>query len=304
MNMPGTWYLEAISPELFTSCLLKEVIYVGQTPYQEVQVLDVAPFGRCLVLDGKTQSAECDEHIYHESLVHPVMLLHPQPRTVFIGGGGEGATLREALAHRSVTSAVMVDIDQQVVELCKQHLPNHHQGAFDDPRAQLRIGDARQLLAEAPEQFDVIILDLADPIEGGPAYRLYTQEFYQIAKAKLNPGGLLVTQSGPASPLNHTEAFTVIQHTLASVFPRTIPYSVYVPSFMNPWGFTIAALDADAQTPTPEELDRRIAQRIARPLRFFDGLTCQGLTSLPSFLRHGFAEEKRIATDASPVFVV
>jgi spermidine synthase len=232
------------------------------------------------------------------------MLLHPQPRTIFIGGGGEGATLREVLGHKSVTRAVMVDIDQQVVELCKRHLPNHHQGAFDDPRAQLRIGDARQLLAEAPEQFDVIVLDLADPIEGGPAYRLYTQEFYRIARGKLNHGGLLVTQSGPASPLNHTEAFTVIQHTLASVFPSTVPYSVFIPSFMNPWGFTIAALDAKVQMPAPEELDRRIAQRIARPLRFLDGLTCQALTTLPSFLRRGFAEERRLATDADPVFVV
>lgn len=304
MVNPGAWYLEAISPELTTCCVLKEVIFSGQTPFQKVQVLEVAPFGRCLVLDGKTQSSECDEHIYHESLVHPVMLMHPQPRAVFIGGGGEGATLREVLAHRSVTRALMVDIDEQVVELCKRYLPKHHQGAFDDPRAQLRIGDARALLESAPEKFDVIVLDLADPIEGGPAYKLYTQEFYRMARAKLNPSGLLVTQSGPASPLNHTEAFTVIRKTLDSVFPRTYAYTAYVPSFMNPWGFTLAALDANTSLPAPGEIDRRIAERITRPLRFLDGETAQSLFSLPSYLRQGFAEERRIATDANPVFVV
>ena len=65
-----------------------------------------------LLLDGKSQSAEADEFVYHELLVHLALLLHPNPRTVFIAGGGEGATAREALRHRSVEKVVMVDIDK------------------------------------------------------------------------------------------------------------------------------------------------------------------------------------------------
>lgn len=65
-----------------------------------------------LLLDGKAQSAEADEFVYHELLVHMALLLHPNPRTVFIAGGGEGATAREALRHRSVERVVMVDIDK------------------------------------------------------------------------------------------------------------------------------------------------------------------------------------------------
>ena len=72
-----------------------------------------ALLAQVLLLDGKSQSAEADEFVYHELLVHLALLLHPNPKTVFIAGGGEGATAREALKHHSVEKVVMVDIDQE-----------------------------------------------------------------------------------------------------------------------------------------------------------------------------------------------
>jgi spermidine synthase len=85
------------------------------------------------------QSSEADEFIYHEALVHPALLTHPNPQKIFIVGGGEGATLREILRYKSVQSALMVDIDQEVVESCKKYLPEWHQGAFDDKRVALKF---------------------------------------------------------------------------------------------------------------------------------------------------------------------
>ena len=99
MDISGKWYLETIFPDLAIMLQVRQVLYSGQTAYQKVEVLDSKTFGRSLVLDGKTQSTERDEHIFHEALVHPSMLLHPGPRVVFIAGGGEGATLREVLAQ-------------------------------------------------------------------------------------------------------------------------------------------------------------------------------------------------------------
>ena len=112
---------------------VRQVLYSGRTAYQMVDVVDSDVYGLSLILDGKTQSTERDEHIYHEALVHPAMLMHRSPRSVFIGGGGEGGTLREVLAHRSVERVVMLDLDREVVDLCRQYLPQHHQGSFDDP---------------------------------------------------------------------------------------------------------------------------------------------------------------------------
>ena len=192
MDISGNWFLETVCPDLATMLQVRQVLYAGSTAYQKVEVLESDLFGRSLILDGKTQSTEKDEHIYHEGLVHPAMLRHPDPHSVFIGGGGEGATLREVLAHKSVTNVSMVDLDGEVVELCRKFLPQHHQGSFDDPRVKLLHEDARGYLQNCEETFDVMVMDLVDPLEAGTAYLLYTEEFYQIVKSKLNPGGIIV----------------------------------------------------------------------------------------------------------------
>ena len=167
--------METIFPDLAVMLQVREVLHSGHTAYQQVEVLESETFGRSLVLDGKTQSTERDEFVYHEALVHPAMSSHPDPRTVFIGGGGEGGTLREALSHRSVERVVMLDLDPEVVELCRRFLPNHHQGSFDDPRANLLHEDARGYLEDTSDYYDAIILDLVDPMEGGTAALLYTE---------------------------------------------------------------------------------------------------------------------------------
>ena len=303
MELTGNWYAESVSPDLAVLLRLQAVLYSGTTAYQKVEVLDSCVFGRSLVLDGKTQSTESDEFIYHETLVHPAMLYHPGPKSVFIGGGGEGGTLREALAHRSVESVTMIDLDQEVVELCRAHLPNHHQGSFDDPRLTLLHQDARAYLQSEGDGFDVIILDLVDPLEEGTAYLLYTDEFYRIAKSRLNPGGVLVTQSGPAGLPNHQECFTTIYHTLSKVFARATAAQVHIPAFQTLWGFTIAS-DSALTQPTDDELDSAIARRINKELRHYDGETHRGMFALPKFLRQGMEDETRINRDNHPVFMI
>ena len=303
MDLTGNWFVETVSPDLAVMLRLRQVIYSGRTEYQKVEVIESDAFGRSLVLDGKTQSTERDEFIYHESLVHPAMLCHPDPKAVFIGGGGEGSTLREVLAHNTVESAIMLDLDQQVVALCRQHLPDHHQGSFDDPRTNLLHRDPRAFLAEPGSGFDVIILDLVDPLEGGAAFLLYTDEFYRIAKARLNPGGVLVTQSGPAGLTNHQECFTTIFNTLRSVFANTAATQVHVPAFQTMWGFTLAS-DAPLPPSSGETIDGALAQRVTKELGHYDTETHRGMFSLPKYLRKALKEETRINTDAAPVFMV
>ncbi|MBM3943331.1 MAG: polyamine aminopropyltransferase [SAR202 cluster bacterium] len=301
MELAGKWLLETVYPDLAVMLRVQRVLYSGKTAYQNVEVLESDLFGRSLVLDGKTQSTERDEHIYHEALVHPAMLLHREPRSVFIGGGGEGATLREVLAHQSVQKVVMLDLDPEVVSLCRQHLPLHHRGSFDDPRLELRHQDARGYLAECDQRFDVMVMDLVDPLEGGPAYLLYTQEYYQLAKAKMNPGGILVTQSGPAGLVGHQECFTIIHHTLASTFNHAVACQVHVPAFQTLWGFNLAS-DAPLPKLSPEQVDRLAAQRITHSLKFYDGESHTNMFALPKFLRQSIKAESRINRDANPVF--
>ena len=295
--------METIFPDLAVMLQVREVLHAGHTAYQQVEVLESETFGRSLVLDGKTQSTERDEFVYHEALVHPAMSAHPGPHTVFIGGGGEGGTLREALSHRSVERVVMLDLDTEVVELCRRFLPNHHQGSFDDSRLDLRHEDARGFLENTQESFDVMIMDLVDPLEGGTAYQLYTEEYYQIVKSRLNPGGIMVTQSGPAGLLSYEECFTTIYNTLNSVFDQVVPTQVHVPAFQTMWGMILAS-DSPMDQLSNDQVDERIAERVNRELKFYDGETHRNMVSLPKYLRQGLKDESRINSDANPVFMV
>ena len=303
MDMSGNWFIESVYTDLNVMLKVREVFYSGSTAYQKVEVIDSELFGRSLVLDGKTQSTERDEHIYHETLVHPAMLCHPDPKQVFIGGGGEGGTLREGLCHNSVEMLTMVDLDSEVVALCRQYLPNHHLGSFDDPRTNLIHEDARAYLQNTPDLYDVIILDLVDPLEGGTAALLYTQEFYALAKARLNSGGVLVTQSGPAGLLSFKECFTTIFNTLGTLFDHIKAVQVHVPAFQTLWGFTIVSDTAFPEV-SEDDAEFELARSLSKKLKYLDGVSYSNMHSLLKFQRDGLRTEKRINKDSDPVFMI
>ncbi len=299
---PDKWLSDKISNNLVHRYRLGEELYSGQTQYQSVQVVRCPGLGLCLVLDGKIQSSESDEFIYHEGLVHPVMITHPDPVKVFIAGGGEGATLREVLSHKTVKKAVMVDIDGEVTRLSRRYLPGLSRGAFDDKRTELHHADAREFLANLKENFDVIIIDLPDPIEKGPAYRLFTREFYRIVLDRLTENGLIAVQAGSAS-LKELLNLTAVNNTLKSVFPIVVAYVINVPCYGGPWGLCIASRQADPSRLSPAEVDKRIAARSLRGLKLYDGLTHQGMFSLPLYIRDALVKQRRIITDKNPLFL-
>jgi spermidine synthase len=293
-------FSDYISPDLTALHSVKERIYSGRSKFQSVDIINTGSFGICLVLDGKIQSSEADEFIYHEALVHPAMLTHPHPERVFIAGGGEGATLREVLAHKTVKRAVMVDIDEEVISLCRRFLPSWHQQAFDDSRTELHFADARKYLQESRDKFDVIIIDLVDPLEQGPARLLYTQEFYQLVKQKLGPSGIMSVQSEP-SEWRNLDNFTAIVNTLRNVFPIARPYQAHIPSFLSLWGFVAASQSLDPSELTSKEIDARISKRISKKLKSYDGLTHQAMFTIPKHIRQQLAASKRIISDKQPI---
>jgi len=273
-----------------------------RSPYQELKLVQSETYGRVLLLDNKIQSTEVDEFIYHEALVHPAMLTHPEPRSVFIAGGGEGATLREVLRHRSVQRAVMVDLDEEVVRICREYLPSWHQGSFDDPRTRLIHDDARAVLERGNDRYDVIILDLSEPVDDGPSYMLFTQEFYRLCRDRLNPGGLVVTQAGCPSFV-YARPFYSVTVTLEKVFAKVAPYLAFIPSFASNWGFTVAS---DHHLPTElsmEEAGRRM-EDLAGDLRFLDPPYLSGMFRLPRHLKALKGEAGRVIKDGEPLIVI
>jgi spermidine synthase len=252
--------------------------------YQDILIVDLVDFGRALFLDGSPQSSAMDEYIYHEALVHPALIASRNAQKVFVAGGGEGAVLREALKHNTVEQVIMVDIDKAMIDLARQHLRLWHQGAFDDPRVQVLCQDAREYLTHCQESFDCILMDVADPLSGSPAALLFTQEFFGIAKSRLNPGGTFATQAEPADICDYS-AHTSIVKTLRGCFDFVYSYQVGIPFYGSTWGFVLASDSPLNQRLNPEGINRILAERDCSKLRFYDAESHLHMFSLPKYLR-------------------
>lgn len=173
---------------------VNKVLYDNKTTHQNVMIFENPVLGRVMALDGVVQTTQHDEFIYHEMMTHVPLLAHGQAEKVLIIGGGDGGILREVSRHQQVKQITMVEIDATVVELCRQYLPNHSAGAYEDPRFNLVISDGVSFITQSNEKFDVIISDCTDPI--GPGESLFTSTFYQGCADRLNEGGIFVAQNG------------------------------------------------------------------------------------------------------------
>ena len=297
------WFFEPTTAIEGHMHAIKRTIVETQTKFQHVEIMETLGYGKVLVLDGRIQSSQGDEFIYHEALVHPGMLAaEAAPRSGLVIGGGEGATLREMLRYPSMTHAVMVDIDGEVVDLCKKHLPEMHQGAFEDARTELRHEDARAYLEKTSERFDFISIDLVEPLEEGPACLLFTKEFYTLVRDRLTPGGAMTMQAG-MTKVGELGFFSAINRTLKGVFPVVAGYQTFISCFGTPWGFITATKKVDPMKQDRAAVDRLIADRIKGPLAYWDGYTHQHSFNLPKHIRAAIDAQTRVVTDAHPLIV-
>jgi spermidine synthase len=297
------WFFEPTTAVEGHMHAIRRTIVEARTKFQHVEIMETHPYGKVLVLDGRIQSSQAEDFIYHEALVHPGMLASERaPETGLVIGGGEGATLREMLRYPSIRRAVMVDIDDEVVALCKKHLPEMHQGAFEDTRSELRHEDARAYLEHTSERFDFITIDLVEPLEEGPACLLFTKEFYTLVRDRLTPGGALTLQAG-MTKLGELDFFSCINRTLREVFPVVAGYQTFMSCFGTPWGFITATKKVDPVRQDVATVDRLIAERVKGPMGYWDGQTHQHAFHLPKHIRAAIDAQTRVVTDAHPLIV-
>jgi spermidine synthase len=298
MTDEGFYFKERFTGHLIRNIKVEKVYYEGKTEYQYVQIFDNKLLGKILFLDKKIQSAEIDEFVFHESLVHPALLTHPDPQRILIIGGGEGATLREVLRHGSVKKATMVDIDRKLVELCQEFLPEWSAEAFSDPRAKLLFGDALKYVEMCKQKFDVVISDLTEPIEEGPSIYLFTQDFFQKIFCILKDDGLFVLQAGSTDLFYH-QFYASCARTLQTVFPIVRPYWTFMFSFGFPWGFILASKKEDPLKIDEKNLNSRIKTRKIKNLRHYYPGNHKGFFALPLYLVKGL-KKGAVLTDKKP----
>lgn len=259
------YYIDEIDRHEFHGYALTGSVYSGQTKFQTIEVVESPKFGKMLILDGKIQSAALDEHIYHEALVHPAMLLHPHPRRVLILGGGEGATLREVLRYGMVEEVVMVDLDDEVVSLCSRYLPEWSARAYEDPRVTLVCEDAREFLQRPAGRFDVIIQDITDIVTAD-----FMGGYYRAIQERLTERGILVMQAVELG-LSDFSGHLRIRREVGKIFSSLVSYHAYIPSFRADWGFILASSVEDMNVLDTGKVDARFNERLGSGagLRFY-----------------------------------
>ena len=278
--MAENWFRETLHPELQAGLRMDRLIHRGRTEFQSVLIFDNDFLGRVLVLDDVVQTTARDEFIYHEMLAHVPLLALENPREVLIIGGGDGGCLEEVLKH-PVDRVTMIELDQGVVDLARQHLGMICGQAFDDPRTELRIEDGAKFLVETDRRFDLIIIDSTDPV--GPGEVLFSQEFYGNCRRCLTPTGILITQNGV--PFIQGGEFSASAKAFAQLFRYPGFYFAAVPTYMGgSMAFGCASQGTDAGDVPMQELNARQTAR-GLELRYYSAAVHVGAFAMPPYLQ-------------------
>jgi len=295
MATAGLWLTEGKASGLVIKSKVKEVFLADKSKDHQIRIVDLEAFGRSVILNGALEYTCFDDRIYHESLVHPALCAHPNPKTVLILGCNIGATVREVFRFKSIEKCVGVDNDEVVHRHCREHLREQTHGAFDNPKFHMIISDVEDFVKESHEKFDVIVFDLPEPHQGN-SWRMYTQEFYEQASNLLNKDGIFVSHCGPSSLYFLENVFSPVQNTLKAVFAHVRPYSTFLPSSLDSYGFAIASNDIDFSTLTAEIVEQKLAEVVQGENVHYDGETHNHMFHLPKHIRERFATETRVRT--------
>ena len=228
--MTDTWLNETLYPDWGQRFRFVRQLARVKSAFQDIAVFETESHGRVLTLDGVIQITERDEFVYQEMLTHVPLLAHGNAKNVLIIGAGDGGVLKHVLMHKGVERAVMAEIDGEVIRLSKEFLPGIGGDAWNDPRAEVIVGDGIDYVKRAPDAaFDVIIVDSTDPIGVGEV--LFTDEFYQNAARILSASGLIVNQCGV--PFMQADELRETSARRAQFFPHVTAYVAAVPTYVG-----------------------------------------------------------------------
>jgi len=239
----------------------------ARTRWQKIEAAESAELGTALLLDGITQLVAAGEYQYHEPMAHIPLLSHPSPERVLVIGGGDGALVREVLAHPGVRSVDLAELDGEVVDFCKRRLAGLGGSALADPRVSVHIGDGRAFARAALEEgrrYDVVLMDMTDP--AGPSLALYTREFFAIVRGLLADERALFAMH-TESPDCRPEVFAKIHATLRAEFDCVVPFVSHVRMYGGLWSWALcggpAASEGPDATGSPASDSRTAAPRSA-----------------------------------------
>lgn len=235
------WYKEKQTKDQIMNVRVEKTLHHEETKYQTIDVYETPEYGTILVLDGYIQTTDVDEFIYAEMITHVPLFSHPNPKKVLVVGGGDGGPIREIIKHSTVEEAHICEIDERVIEVSKEFLPQISSG-YSDPKVTIFIKDGIEHVKNSKNEYDIIIVDSPDPV--GPAVNLFTDNFYKLVYEALKEDGIFVAQT--ESPYFNKDILKNSYDNMKALFPITKTYLAVVPTYQSgQWTFTMGSKKYD-----------------------------------------------------------
>lgn len=296
-EVPPCWVEERLNEHEVHAHKIKRIHFEVKTALQSVRIAELERYGLTLLLDGRLQSTQYDEQIYHECIVFPAYVRAGNASRVLCIGGANGGIIREIAKIPVVKRIELIDLDEAAFRACRHYLPHMFAGEdASDTRIVRHFGNPRAILPGLPGDYDLIYNDVADSILGSPSRSFYAKEYFETLKSKVAPTGLLVTQAGPANPVSPA-FFASVLRTVSECFTEARPYTIEIPSYGVPWSFIISGRIVPVVTAT--EVDGKLSHLNRPSLTAYDGVTDVHMFSLAKAMRNALERSGRVITDAA-----
>ena len=278
------WFTESHTPNVQFSIKVDRQVFTCQSEFQRIDIFDSPEFGRMLALDGLVMLTEKDEFIYHEMMVHVPMCVYPEARDILLVGGGDGGTARELLRYPGIRHIDLVEIDEEVVRACREHIPQTA-ACLGDERISLHYEDGLKFVRHSGDAYDIILVDSTDPF--GPGEGLFTKEFYGNCYKALRADGVMVNQH--ESPFYPDDAYAMVRahKRIVESFPISRVYQAHIPTY--PSGHWLFGFASKGRRPV-EGVDFAAWEALGINTRYYNPNLHRGAFALPSYVEHMLEE--------------
>nr|WP_053982721.1 polyamine aminopropyltransferase [Niameybacter massiliensis] len=279
--MIDLWYTENHQEDTRFSIKVKEHLHSEKSPFQQIDFFESDTFGRFFTLDGLMMVTQKDEFIYHDMITHIPMAVNPSIKRVLIIGGGDGGTAREILRYNHIEKVDMVEIDERVVRLCQQYLPQTACQLDQDPRLTLYFEDGLKFVQEANDEiYDLILVDSTDPI--GPGEGLFTYDFYNNCKRVLSDAGILINQHESPYYESYAHEMKRAHSKIKATFPIAKVYQFHMPTYPSGhWLFGFASKKYDPLA----DLQKETWMNFGLRTRYYNTDLHMGAFMLPTYVK-------------------
>ncbi len=279
------WYTEKHSKYAQFSIKIDRQLVSVKSDFQRIDVFESKGFGRILTLDGFLMVTEKDEFIYHDMITHIPMAANPNIKKVLVIGAGDGGTVRELLRYQTIEHIDMVEIDEEVVKVCKEYLPFTACG-LTDKRVHLYFEDGLKFVRRKEGEYDLILVDSTDPF--GPGEGLFTKEFYGNCYKALNETGILVNQHESVYYESYAVSMKRAHQRIKEYFPIAKVYQAHIPTYPSGhWLFGFASKKYDPV----KDLDTDKWNELGIKTKYYNTDLHKGAFALPNYVKEQLEDE-------------